>query len=366
MANASSATAAPAIMAERMPRDLEAAPGVTLRGLTKIFGPNPRGALDKLRRGELDKQALLENHGAVLALNDIDLDAQPGRIFVVMGLSGSGKSTLVRHINRLIEPTAGEVAVNGRDILKLNRAELRRFRRHEVAMVFQGFGLMPHKTVGGNVGYGLRLRGMAAEKRRERTAHWISRVGLEGYEARYPDELSGGMQQRVGLARALASDAGLILMDEPFGALDPLIRADMQAMLLELQAELGKTIIFITHDLEEAVRLGDDLAILRDGVIAQQGEAQHVVLNPADDYVAAFVRNINRGRVIRLSSVMHKPGKASARLKLDQRMVLEDALATLAGAKTSSAAIVDGADKVVGSISLRDIAAALAPPADQR
>jgi glycine betaine/proline transport system ATP-binding protein len=212
-----------------------------------------------------------------------------GKIFVIMGLSGSGKSTLVRHFNRLIEPTSGEILVNGHNVLSCDPAGLRSLRRQTMSMVFQGFGLLPHKTVSDNVGYGLAVRGEKGTEALARVHHWIERVGLKGYAHSYPDELSGGMRQRVGLARALAMDPQILLMDEAFSALDPLIRHDMQTLLLELQSTLQKTIVFITHDLDEALRIGAHIAILRDGELVQIGTPEQILTQPADDYVRRFV-----------------------------------------------------------------------------
>lgn len=282
---------------------------IEVENVTKIFGPNPRMALERWRRGGLTKDELLAETGHTLGLADVSLSIRKGEIFVVMGLSGSGKSTLIRHFNRLIEPTDGRILVDGSDVLKLSPRELERFRRTTMSMVFQRFGLMPHRTVLENVAYGLSVRGIPRAERRERGMHWVERVGLSGYENQYPTQLSGGMQQRVGLARALATDAEILLMDEAFSALDPLIRSQMQDQLIELQSQLGKTVVFITHDLDEALRIGDHIAILKDGALSQVGTPPEILLNPADDYVAAFVRDVNRARVLTVDVVM-KPPKA--------------------------------------------------------
>ncbi|GAB5375603.1 MAG: glycine betaine/L-proline ABC transporter ATP-binding protein [Acuticoccus sp.] len=281
---------------------------IEVKNVTKIFGPNPKAALKRYREG-LSKEELLAETGHTLGLADVSLSITKGEIFVVMGLSGSGKSTMIRHFNRLIDPTDGQILVNGDDVLKMSSRELERFRRTKMSMVFQRFGLMPHRTVLQNVGYGLSVRGTSKDEREERSRHWIEVVGLAGYENQYPTQLSGGMQQRVGLARALATDAEILLMDEAFSALDPLIRSQMQDQLIELQAELGKTIVFITHDLDEALRIGDHIAILKDGRLSQVGTPPEILLNPADDYVAEFVRDVNRARVLTVDTVM-KPPKA--------------------------------------------------------
>jgi glycine betaine/proline transport system ATP-binding protein len=261
---------------------------ISIRNVTKIFGKKSDQALELVKQG-LGKSQVLEKTGCSIGLNDISLEIPGASIFVIMGLSGSGKSTLVRHINRLIDPTDGQILVDGRDVLAMKPKELREFRNQHVSMVFQNFGLMPHRTVLRNVIYGLRIRGISRADARPVGVKWIEAVGLSGYEERYPHELSGGMKQRVGLARALATDCDVILMDEAFSALDPLIRADMQDQLLALQSKLKKTIVFITHDLDEALRIGSQIAILKDGKLVQVGAPNDILTNPADDYVAKFV-----------------------------------------------------------------------------
>lgn len=279
---------------------------IEARHLSKVFGPSPRKALELVRDG-MGKEELLARTRNVLALDDVSISVERGETFVVMGLSGSGKSTLIRHLNRLIDPTEGELVIDGVDVLGLSIRELERFRRGKTAMVFQRFGLLPHRTVLDNVAYGLEVQGVPRPRRRETAAEWVGTVGLTGYEDRYPSELSGGMQQRVGLARALCTDAGILLMDEAFSALDPLIRSQMQDQLMELQARLRKTIVFITHDLDEALRLGDRIAILKDGRLSQVGTPAEILLNPADAYVRAFVKDVNRARVLTVDAVMKPP-----------------------------------------------------------
>jgi glycine betaine/proline transport system ATP-binding protein len=261
---------------------------IRIRNIYKIFGDRAAEGLKLVQQG-VSKADVLARAGCVVGLDDVSLDIEAGRIFVVMGLSGSGKSTLVRHINRLVEPTSGAIFYDGRDVLGLSAGELRQFRRRHVSMVFQSFGLMPHRTVLQNAAYGLLVRDEPKEIAYETARRWIEMVGLQGYEGRYPWALSGGMRQRVGLARALAAGTDVILMDEPFSALDPLIRAEMQDQLLDLQRSLGKTIVFITHDLDEALRLGTEIAILRDGRLVQVGTPQEILERPANDYVARFV-----------------------------------------------------------------------------
>ncbi|MYK57389.1 MAG: betaine/proline/choline family ABC transporter ATP-binding protein, partial [Rhodospirillaceae bacterium] len=254
----------------------------------------------------VSKDDLLNETGHTIGVQDVTLTVEPGQCTVVMGLSGSGKSTLIRHINRLIEPTAGEIIVEGQDILALKGRELEDFRRRMMSMVFQRFGLFPHKTVIDNVAYGLDIKGGSrVEKRanRETARHWIGQVGLTGYEDQFPSQRSGGRQQRVGLARALATDADILLMDEAFSALDPLIRREMQDQLIELQDTLHKTIVFITHDLDEALRLGDTIAIMKDGAIEQIGTGEEILQRPQTEYVRRFVEDVNRGRVLTAGTV---------------------------------------------------------------
>jgi glycine betaine/proline transport system ATP-binding protein len=262
---------------------------ILIRDVAKVFGKNPAAAL-ALARDRVDKLEILARTGASIGLIDVNLDIPTGGVFVVMGLSGSGKSTLVRHLNRLIDPSAGAILFDGRDILKLGARELREFRRRRVSMVFQGFGLLPHRTVLQNTAFGLKVRGEPKGEARAKAESWIEAVGLKGYEAKYPAELSGGMRQRVGLARALATDTDVILMDEAFSALDPLIRVEMQDLLLKLQSELKKTIVFVSHDLDEAVRIGGRIAVMKDGRVIQVGAPADILNAPADDYVARFVQ----------------------------------------------------------------------------
>ena len=331
----------------------EASPGLRLRGLTKIFGPRPHAQLPAVGAG-MSREELLRQHGHVLALGGIDLDIPAGAVTVVMGLSGSGKSTLLRLLNRLIEPTAGEVHCGDVDVTALDAKALRAFRRRHMAMVFQRFALFPHRTVLRNVGYALEVQGLRAPQVASAARQWIERVGLAGVEMRYPSELSGGMQQRVGLARALAGDAPILLMDEAFSALDPLIRVEMQDLLLGLQRELRKTVVFITHDLDEALRLGDQVAILRDGRMVQHGRAADIVLRPADDYVRRFVRDVNRGRSLRCGALVQAlDGQA---FTPELIVGADDTLAQAAQAMRSAGAtqaLVHGADgQALGTLSM--------------
>ncbi len=278
---------------------------IQIKNLYKIFGKNPKSALEQVKDG-VNKDELLEKHNHVLGLKDINLDIKEKSIQVVMGLSGSGKSTLIRHINRLIEPTDGSVVVDGEDVLKMNDESLRNFRRTKTAMVFQRFALLPHKTVLENTLFGLHIQNVDEKEANTRARRWIDRVGLSGYEEKYPQHLSGGMQQRVGLARALTNDGEILLMDEAFSALDPLIRKDMQDILLELQDELHKTVVFITHDLDEALKIGDRIAILKDGIMDQEGIPADILLSPKTQYVKDFVEDVNRARVIKAKHIMSK------------------------------------------------------------
>lgn len=294
-------------------------PLIEVRGLSKVFGQRPETVLPLLEKGQT-KDEILAATGHTVGLRDIDLVIERGEIFVIMGLSGSGKSTLIRHFNRLIDPTAGQIIVDGADVMQLAQRELELFRQNRMAMVFQRFALLPHATVLDNVAYGLRIKGMSKRERDERAAHWLERVGLAGYERQYPNQLSGGQQQRVGLARALATDAEILLMDEAFSALDPLIRSEMQDQLLQLQDELHKTIVFITHDLDEALRLGNHIAILRDGRLVQVGTPGDILMSPADDYVEAFVRDVNRSRVLTVETVMRPPSARITATTLDDAL----------------------------------------------
>jgi glycine betaine/proline transport system ATP-binding protein len=279
---------------------------VKANNIYKIFGSDPEAAFRLLDQGN-SKAEILKETGHTIGVHDASFEVEEGEIFVVMGLSGSGKSTLVRMINGLIAPSRGEMLVDGVDVASCSDAALRDVRRNKVAMVFQHFALFPHKTVAENVAYGLKVKGVNASERRERAVAALAQVGLDAYADSYPDELSGGMQQRVGLARGLATEPEVLLMDEPFSALDPLIRKDMQDELLELQRSLKKTIVFITHDLNEALILGDKIAIMKDGSFVQVGTAEEIVGSPADDYVAAFTQDIDRSRVFEVDTIAVPP-----------------------------------------------------------
>lgn len=335
-------------------------PQIRIQGLHKIFGPQPELMLEHVRNG-IGKQELLADYGHVLGLRDINVNMKAGEITVIMGLSGSGKSTLVRHLNRLVEPTDGEILVDDEDVMKLDDEGLRELRRRKMTMVFQKFALLPHRSVLENAAIALEVRGQDVSQRAGEAQRWLARVGLEGYEASYPHQLSGGMQQRVGIARALAANTDIMLMDEAFSALDPLIRTDMQDLLMELQSELHKTIVFITHDLDEAMKLADHLVILNEGEIVQQDEPQRILLNPADAYIEDFVSDINRARVIRVRSVMRRDstGREIAG-EVDHNDTLESLIA-LSGGDTNHNYRVMRDGNAVGELDMRDLVKALTP-----
>ncbi|MDX1633825.1 MAG: betaine/proline/choline family ABC transporter ATP-binding protein [Marinobacter sp.] len=334
---------------------------LTIRNLCKIFGPDPQKALTAVREG-VGKAELLEQHNHVLGLQDINVDMREGEITVIMGLSGSGKSTLIRHLNRLIEPTAGEIELDGENVLAYGEAALRTLRRERMSMVFQKFALLPHRTVLENAGMALAVRGYSVREFEAEANKWLNRVGLEGNAQQYPHQLSGGMQQRVGIARALASNSPIMLMDEAFSALDPLIRSDMQDLLLELQDELQKTIVFITHDLDEALKLADHLVILKDGHIVQQGEPQKILLEPNDPYIIDFISDINRARVLRVRSIMTRTTDVPADCAGDIADTdnLESVIAR-SGGDTDHVYRVLRKGKIVGVLDMKDLVRALVP-----
>ena len=296
---------------------------IEINNVYKIFGQRPNEVLPMVKNGAT-KEQVLEETGHTVGLDNVSLKIEEGETFVCMGLSGSGKSTLIRHLNRLIDPTDGEILIEGTNVMSLNTESLIDFRRHKMSMVFQRFGLFPHKTVLQNVGYGLEMQGIEENKRNSVAMDKIQAVGLNGFENQFPAQLSGGMQQRVGLARALATDTDIMLMDEAFSALDPLIRSDMQKQLLDLQAELKKTIVFITHDLDESLRLGDHIGILNAGKLVQVGTPVEIIMNPADDYVEAFVKDVNRAKVIKAKIIMIPAAQANGIDKTNLIKVNED------------------------------------------
>ncbi|MFA5522124.1 MAG: glycine betaine/L-proline ABC transporter ATP-binding protein [Castellaniella sp.] len=293
---------------------------ISVRGLSKVFGANPRRALE-MRDAGMKRPEIFEKTGQTLGLSNINFDVHDGELLVIMGLSGSGKSTLIRCLNRLIEPTEGQILIDGEDITRLGEKDLLEARRRHFSMVFQNFALFPHRTVLQNAQFGLEIRGVDKAQRRRAALEALEQVGLKGWEDAWPHQLSGGMQQRVGLARALANDGSVLLMDEAFSALDPLIRKDMQQELQELQFHTQKTTIFITHDLDEALNIGDRIILLKDGEIVQQGTPEDILRHPADDYVARFIEGVDKARVLTASNAM-RPVRATARESDGPRTVL--------------------------------------------
>ena len=337
-------------------------PLIRAEGIWKIFGRNAEKVIGTAD-AELSRGELREKTGCVAAVRDVSFDVWPGEVFVVMGLSGSGKSTLVRTLIRLIEPTAGRVEIDGRDVTAANRDELLQLRRHTSSMVFQHFGLLAHRTVLDNVAFGLEVQGVAKAERHARAGDVLKLVGLEDAANQFPNELSGGMQQRVGLARAFAVDPKVMLYDEPFSALDPLIRRDMQDEVIRLQHETGKTMVFITHDLPEALRLGDRIAIMRDGRVVQLGTPEDLVGSPADDYVANFVRDIPRSHVLTLRWIMRdaRPGEDDGP-RLDVSTTVRKAVSVIAASERPVCAVEN--DRIVGVVDKEAVLTAIAGEGD--
>ena len=335
---------------------------IEINNVYKIFGNNPNSVLPQVKEGAT-KDDILENTGHTVGLDNVSLKIEEGETFVCMGLSGSGKSTLIRHLNRLIDPTDGEILIEGTNVMNLNKEQLIEFRRHKMSMVFQRFGLFPHKTVIQNVGYGLEMQGKAEEERNKISMEKINAVGLSGFENQYPAQLSGGMQQRVGLARALATDTDIMLMDEAFSALDPLIRSDMQKQLIDLQSQLKKTIVFITHDLDESLRLGDHIGILNAGKLVQVGTPEEIIMNPADDYVKAFVKDVNRAKVIKAKIIMKKPNEVSNIdksnvIKVHEDQFIEEFLPQIV-CSNSNCEVVDKTGNIKGYITNQELQSSL-------
>jgi glycine betaine/proline transport system ATP-binding protein len=337
---------------------------IEIKNIYKIFGSNPEQVLPMVKDGA-SKEQVMEETGHTVGLDNVSLSIKEGEIFVCMGLSGSGKSTLIRHINRLIDPTAGEVIVNNVDVCSLNEKEILEFRKKTMSMVFQRFGLFPHKTIIENVAYGLEIQEVPEDKRKEIAQGQIDAVGLQGFEKQYPAQLSGGMQQRVGLARALATDPQILLMDEAFSALDPLIRSEMQSQLMDLQSKLKKTIVFITHDLDESLKLGDHIGILNGGRLVQVGRPEDIILNPADDYVKAFVKDVNRSKVLRARTIMTKIDKfdkssinPSSTYKYDGDTVLEELVPKVLKDRCTIE-VIDKSETTIGYISADELSEAL-------
>lgn len=340
-------------------------PAIEFKDVFKVYG-NVASILRRLSQGE-HKSQVLASSGGVVALNNINLSIGRGELSVIMGLSGSGKSTLLRLINALIPVSAGDVLVNGRNVAQMGAKELREFRARNISMVFQHFGLMPHRTVLQNVMYGLNIQGVPKARGEEQAKRWIAQVGLEGFENHFPSNLSGGMRQRVGLARALATDADVLLMDEAFSALDPLIRREMQDLLIDLQKRMHKTVVFITHDIEEALRIGDKITIISDGEIVQHGSPMEIVTKPKDDLVSAFTREVNRQKLLTVgqlatagvSGVPGRPGSISgSQRRVTANTSLEAAILSF-GEGAEPLMVVDDAGVTLGSVQHSDIVAAI-------
>lgn len=350
---------------------------VTGREIWKIFGRDARAAFDALARNDLPRHELQSRFGVVVGVAGVNFDVRRGEIFCIMGLSGSGKSTLIRHVNRLIEPTAGQILIGGQDIGRISQAELRHLRARKISMVFQGTGLFPHWTTRDNVAFGLEVQGVSKAKRLAIAQEKLDLVQLGQWGDRYPSELSGGMQQRVGLARALANDPELILMDEPFSALDPLIRRQLQDEFLGIWKTLNKTALFITHDLDEAIRIGDRIAIMKEGQFVQVGTPEEIVTQPRDDYVRAFVQGISKLKFVRARSLMRSVdayrgmnGRTNESIRDYSRVRENTLLDRLIELKVKSAnfdpfAVVDGEDRVIGVITVADILAGVRASPDR-
>ncbi|MBC5636565.1 glycine betaine/L-proline ABC transporter ATP-binding protein [Ornithinibacillus sp. BX22] len=316
--------------------------------VSKIFGSKPRSVIPLVEEGKT-KEEILEKTGHTVGVYDASLDIKKGEVFVIMGLSGSGKSTLIRCFNLLNKPTAGSIYIDGIDITKSNKQDLKKIRQEKIAMVFQHFGLFSHRTILANVEYGLEIRGVSKEERKQIALKNIEIVGLKGYEDKYPDELSGGMQQRVGLARALANDPDILLMDEPFSALDPLIRREMQLELLDIQERLQKTIIFITHDVNEAFKLGDRVAVMKEGHVVQVGTPEEIIEAPANNYISDFIKDIDRSKVFQAEHIMIKPN-ALVSLKDGLNVAIKE----MEDNGISSVYVVDRGRRVKGIITIDD------------
>ncbi|GGP15154.1 quaternary amine ABC transporter ATP-binding protein [Oceanobacillus neutriphilus] len=321
---------------------------IQVKNVSKIFGSKPKSAIPLIKKG-LSKEEILKKTNHTVGVYDATFDINKGEVFVIMGLSGSGKSTLIRCFNLLNKPTDGSILLDGQDITKCSRDELKKVRQEKIAMVFQHFGLFSHRTILANVEYGLEIRNVPKEKRREIAQQNIETVGLKGYEDKYPDELSGGMQQRVGLARALTNNPDILLMDEPFSALDPLIRREMQLELLDIQERLQKTIIFITHDVNEAFRIGDRVAVMKDGHVEQVGTPEEIIANPANEYISDFIKDIDRSKVFQASHIMTKPNAL-----VSSKDGLNVAIKEMRENGISSVFVVDRSRRIQGIVTIDD------------
>ncbi|MCZ8540678.1 quaternary amine ABC transporter ATP-binding protein [Psychrobacillus psychrodurans] len=325
---------------------------IVVKDATKIFGKSSGRAIQLLKDGK-SKSEILKATGATVGVKQVSFDVNEGEIFVIMGLSGSGKSTLVRMLNRLIDPTMGKILLDGKDIVQMNKEQLRDVRRKKIGMVFQNFALFPHKTIVENTEYGLEIQGVSKKERNEKAIESLRLVGLAGYEEQYPKQLSGGMQQRVGLARALANNPDILLMDEAFSALDPLIRKDMQNELLQLHHDMQKTIIFITHDLDEALRIGDRIALMKDGEIVQIGSPEEILMSPSNEYVERFVEDVDLSKVLTAGHIMKKADT----VKVDRGPRV--ALRLMKQLGISSIYVVDNANRLLGAVTAQDTVAAI-------
>lgn len=321
---------------------------IKLENVSKIFGPNPKSIIPLIKEGK-SKEEILKETNHTVGVYDASVDIKKGEVFVVMGLSGSGKSTLIRCFNLLNVPTDGSVYIDGQDLMACSKEELKKVRQEKIAMVFQHFGLFDHRTVLANVEYGLEIRQMDKKKRRETAMEYIELVGLKGYEDQYPGQLSGGMQQRVGLARALTNNPDILLMDEPFSALDPLIRREMQSELIRLQKHLQKTIIFITHDVNEAFKLGDRIAVMKDGHVVQIGTPEEIIDEPANDYIVDFIQDIDRSKVFQAQHIM-----IEARVTAKKTDTLQSVVRKMEQHSISSIFVLDDAEKVLGIVTVDD------------
>ncbi|HJP08369.1 MAG TPA: betaine/proline/choline family ABC transporter ATP-binding protein [Arenicellales bacterium] len=345
---------------------------IEIQNISKIFGNTSKEALDAITKARISKQEALEKYNAVIGVSDVSFDVNPGEIFCVMGLSGSGKSTLVRHINRLLEPTLGKILIDGQDVMALEKGALQDFRNNKIGMVFQNFALMPHRSVIDNIAMPLEIRGVNKNQRYNKANEILNVVELSGWGSKYAHELSGGMQQRVGLARALAADPEILLMDEPFSALDPLIRRQLQTEFIKLSRQLKKTTVFITHDLDEAVKVGHRIAIMRDGKVIQIGTPEEIVMKPEDEYVADFVKGISRLEVVKANSIM-KPIEdyqkeygvvPDGAVRMKDSDVLSSLIEKLV-ASDQPAVIVDSTGQDIGVISQRDLLASIVESRDE-
>ena len=344
---------------------------IKIENVWKVFGNTSKQALDAIQNKGISKTEALEKYNSVIGVSNVSFDVNQGEIFCVMGLSGSGKSTLVRHINRLLEPTSGQILINGQDVMKLDRENLQKLRNKKIGMVFQNFALMPHRSVVDNIAMPLEIRGVSKNDRLDAANKILEIVELQGWGNKFAHELSGGMQQRVGLARALAADPEFLLMDEPFSALDPLIRRQLQSEFIKLSKQMKKTTVFITHDLDEAVRVGHRIAIMRDGKVIQIGTPEEIVVNPVDEYVADFVKGISRLKVVQAKTIMQnieeyesKNGKIEENLQSVNEHELLNKLIEVSKSKQKPLLVKNNNQKSIGVITQSDLLRAVVEGSD--